>query len=271
LYVPGDRPERFDKAVAAGADAVICDLEDAVGPDRKDQARQAVANWLTTEHRAYVRINSADTEWHTDDLAAVAAAPGLLGVILPKTDAAVQIGATAAVLPATVPVLPLVESAAGVQHAAEIAAAPRVAALLFGSVDFSLDIGTDGADADDPDQTAMLYARSHLVIASRAAGITPPVDGVTVDLDDPDAVKVDAGRARRLGFGGKQCIHPRQIAAVNAAFAASEAQLEWARRVVEAADLAHGAALRLDGQMIDKPRITQARRLLDTAQARVGS
>lgn len=261
LYVPGDRPERFGKAAASGADAVICDLEDAVDSEHKELARRAVAGWLA-EHHAYVRINAADTQWHAGDLAAVASAPGLLGVILPKADGPGEIAESVRGLPAAVAVMPLVESAAGVQNAAAVAAAPRVVRLAFGSVDFGLDLGLTGTSRDD---TATLYARSRLVIASRAGGIASPIDGVTTDLDDPEAAAIDARRARRLGFGGKQCIHPRQVAVVNTAFEPSGAELDWARRVIAAADAAHGAAVRLEGQMIDKPLITQARRILATA------
>jgi citrate lyase subunit beta / citryl-CoA lyase len=268
LFVPGDRPERFGKAAGSGADAVVCDLEDGVGSGNKDLARRAVADWLS-EHHAYVRINAVNTRWHAEDLAAVVSAPGLLGVMLPKTGGPAEVAEIASALPPTVSVLPVVESAAGVQYAPAIAAAPGVAVLAFGSVDFALDLGLDlGGGRTDGDDTAMLYARSRLVIASRAGGIAPPLDGVTTDLDDPEAVAADADRARRLGFGGKLCIHPRQVAAVNAAFAPSEEELDWARRAVAAAEAARGGAVRLGGQMIDRPLVAQAQRILARAGSR---
>ncbi len=262
LYVPGDRPDRFGKAAGSGAHAVVLDLEDAVAPEAKEAARRSVAGWLSEPgHRAHVRINAAGGADHEADLAALAAAPGLLGVLLAKAAEPRQVAVTAAALPAAVPVLPLVESAAGVRDADALAAAPRVALLVFGGADFALDIGVEAGVRDE----SMLYARSRLVIASRAAGIGPPVDGVTTDLDDPAAAGADAAHARALGFGGKQCVHPRQVAAVNAAFAPTAREVAWARRVVAADADARGAALRLDGRMIDRPVVERARRIIDEA------
>ncbi|WP_433556047.1 HpcH/HpaI aldolase/citrate lyase family protein [Pseudonocardia xinjiangensis] len=264
FVVPGDRPERFDEPVADGAHAIILDLEDLVGPAKKDAARRAVARWLTENH-AYVRINAVDTEWYEDDLAAVASVPGLQGVVLPKADGPAPIERTASALPAAVPVLPLIETAAGLQNAPAVAATPGVAALIFGSLDFGLDLGIDVRAGQD--DVNLLYARSRLVIASRAAGIAPPIDGVTTDLDDPGVAAADAGRARHLGFGGKLCIEPRQIDAVNGAFAPSEGDLDWARRVLAAIDGADGEVMvRLDGQLIDRPVISRAQQLLRTAR-----
>jgi citrate lyase subunit beta / citryl-CoA lyase len=259
LYVPGDRPERFAKAVASGADVIICDLEDAVSAANKAIARHAVADWLRG-HRAVVRVNGVGTPWHDDDVAAIADAPGLVAVLIPKSDEPAPIHQLAHRLGKHVDVIPLVESAAGVANAGAIAVAPQVAALAFGSIDFALDLQID--DTDGVDETALLYARSTLVIASRVAGIAPPIDGVTVSLSDADVIRRDAHRARALGFGGKQCIHPRQVHEVNAVFSPSPTAIARARRVIEAAENAHGSAIQVDGQMIDKPRIDQARRVL---------
>jgi citrate lyase subunit beta / citryl-CoA lyase len=259
LYVPGDRPDRFAKAATSGADVVICDLEDAVPSANKATARVAVAAWLR-EHRAVVRVNGVDTPWHDDDIAAAAGSPGVVAVILPKSQEPGQISEVADRLNNHIAVVPLVESAAGVANAAAIAASPHVSALAFGSIDFALDIGID--DPGDDEQSALLYARSALVIASRAAGIAAPIDGVTVGLSDTDGIRRDARLARALGFGGKQCIHPRQVDEVNRVFTPSGEALAWAQRLVDAADSAHGSAVQFDGQMIDKPRIEQARRLL---------
>ena len=263
LYVPGDRPDRFAKASTSGADVVICDLEDAVAGANKATARVAVAAWLR-DHRALVRVNGTDTRWHDEDIAAITGARGLAGVVLPKSQGAEQISDVAHRLGGSVHVVPLVESAAGVANAAAIAAGPQVSALAFGSIDFALDIGID--DTDDTEQSALLYARSTLVIASRVAGIAAPIDGVTLKLSDANAVRGDARRARALGFGGKQCIHPHQVHEVNATFTPSPEALVRARRIVDAAEIAHGSAVQLDGQMIDKPRLDQARRLLGSTQ-----
>jgi citrate lyase subunit beta/citryl-CoA lyase len=257
LFVPGDRPDRFAKAVATGAAAVVCDLEDGVAPSAKRTARAAVAHWLS-EHRAYVRINGADTPWHAEDVAAVAERPELLGVMLPKAET----GADFHALPPGIGVIPLIETAIGVQNAPAIAAAPGVQRLAFASIDFALDAGT--AESDE----ALLYARSRLVLASRAARIAPPLDGVTADLDDPEVTAAAARRARQLGFGGKLCVHPGQVAPVVAAFAPSDEDIAWAREVIDATATSNGAAIRVGGRMVDKPELQRARRIIAAATAR---
>ena len=195
LFVPGDRPERFAKAAASGADAVICDLEDAVAPANKPSARSAVAGWLR-EHRAYVRVNAAGTPWHERDVATLAGLPGLIGVMLPKAETPAEIRALGGV-----PVVPLVETAAGVENVAALATAPGVQRLAFGSIDFALDCGMDELDE------TLLYARSRLVLASRAARIEPPLDGVTAKLDDPAG---DRARRPLVAPPGvrRQALHP---------------------------------------------------------------
>ena len=177
LFVPGDRPERFAKAAASGAHAIICDLEDAVAPDGKERARDAVQRWLLQE-RAFVRINGIGTPWYADDLDALAGHVGLLGVMLPKAETSDQLAAVSAALPSSVPVVPIIESAAGVHAAPLIAAGEGVARIGFGSIDFALDCGLDESDE------ALLYARSRIVVASRAARLAPPVDGVSTHLED---------------------------------------------------------------------------------------
>jgi citrate lyase beta subunit len=257
LFVPGDRQERFGKALDSGADAAIVDLEDAVAPEHKEMARQHVVA-LLGERSAYVRINAADTEWYADDLASLAGARNLAGMVLPKSTTAEQIDAVAAVLPPAAEIVALIESAAGLRNADAIADAARTSRLAFGNMDFSLDISSDTADS------TLLYARSRLVVASRAAGIAAPLDGVTTDLDNADSTMRDARAGRRLGFGGKLCIHPRQVPLVNDAFSYTPDQLTWARRVIAAAAASHGAAVRVDGQMIDKPRLALANRIAST-------
>lgn len=271
LFVPGDRPERFDKACAAGADAVIVDLEDAVAPAAKDLARANLAAWLAPQHPAhlpahqpthrpvFVRINSAGSAWFRDDLA-LCGHPGVAGIVLPKAEQVADLAALAAA--GAMAILPLVESALGVWNAAELARAPRVRRLLFGAIDFCLDAGIEEGHEQ------LLYARSHLVLVSRVAGIEAPVDGVTTALDDPAVVRADTLRARALGFGGKLCIHPQQVGPVNEAFAPTAAELAWARRVMAAAEASGGAAVALDGRMVDRPVILLARRMLDEAARR---
>jgi citrate lyase subunit beta / citryl-CoA lyase len=259
LFVPGNRPERFDKASASGADAVIIDLEDAVAPPDKDDARDAVAAWLAAGGTAWVRINGRETDWFARDLALLAA-PGLRGVVLPKAERADDLAALAAHMRHGVPLMPLVETALGLWNAAALASAPGVTRLAFGSIDFQLDTGI-GGDGDE-----LLFARSQLVLVSRVAGCLPPVDGVTVELNDVAVLAADVERARRLGFGGKLAIHPKQVDGINAGFLPPAAEIQWAQRVVTAAAAAGDNAVRVDGKMIDRPVIERARAILKLAE-----
>ncbi len=261
LFVPGDRPERFAKALASGADAVVLDLEDAVPAGAKDAARAAVAQALAGDAtRLVVRINDAASPWYAADLAMLAAthAPA---VMLPKAERAADIEHVRAACP-TIVVLALVESARGVLGAEALAAAPGVQRLVFGTIDFALDLDLAGELARSVGLDA---AASRLAWASRAAGIGSPVAGVTTAIDDEAALLADLARARAHGFGAKLCIHPKQIAPIHAALAPSAAELAWAGRVLAAADAAGGAAVQLDGRMVDKPVIERARRLVARA------
>ena len=268
LFVPGHRPERFEKALAAGADAVILDLEDAVPAAEKNAARDAVLQWVHAREAApspqiLVRINACGTPQHAADVAAcrrgVHGVQGVHGLVLPKSEQVADLARLARALPG-VALLPLIESAAGLAAALEIARAPNVQRLLFGSIDFQHDLGIEG-DGDE-----LLYFRSQLVLHSRLAGLAAPADGVSTVLDDAARVHAETLRARRLGFGAKLCIHPKQIAPVHEAFAPTEAELDWARRVLAAADAAGGAAVALDGAMVDRPVILRAEGLLARAR-----
>jgi citrate lyase subunit beta/citryl-CoA lyase len=261
LFVPGSRPDRFDRAVAAGADATILDLEDAVALDAKESARDAARSWLAGGGSAWVRVNGTATPWHDDDLAALAGAPGLRGVIVPKVQEPAQATGVAARLGEGVALMALVETAVGIRDADAIAACPAVSRIAFGSIDFALDIDAEHT-AD-----ALLHARGALVIASRAAGLPGPVDGVTLEVSDAEgAITRDATRGRALGFGGKLCIHPAQVEVVNRAFAVGPDELDWARRVLQA-EGEHEGAFQIDGQMVDRPLLDRARRLLRRAEA----
>ena len=258
LFVPGNRPDRFDKAWNAGADAVILDLEDAVPAERKTAARQAVASWLSGDRPVFVRINGAATAEFGDDVAALTR-PGLAGVLLPKAERRAEIAALSIMLPETARIIPIVESALGVWNALELASAPRVWRLAFGSLDFMLDTGIGGEGEE------LLYARTRIVLASRVAGILPPLDGVTTALEDEGRLAADVERSRRLGFGGKLCIHPRQVKAVNEGFQPTLGEVSWARGVVEACDARSGEAVRFEGGMVDRPVLERARRILEQA------
>jgi citrate lyase subunit beta / citryl-CoA lyase len=257
LFVPGDRPERFDKAAGSGADAVIIDLEDAVAPAMKPIARRSALDYVAKKP-AYVRINGTDTSFFADDLDAIASAgEGLRGVVLPKSERAEQFAELDRRLPDGAVVIALVETPAGILGAWEIATAPRVTRLAFGSADFMLD-----TEIED-DQQGLLLARSTLVLAARAAGLGGPIDGITTSLDNPEMVTRDAENGRRLGFAGKLCIHPRQVGPAARGFAPSAADYSWAQRVIEAAAASNGAAVRVDGEMIDKPRLARARSIAE--------
>jgi citrate lyase subunit beta / citryl-CoA lyase len=256
LFVPGNRPERFAKACASGADVVIVDLEDAVPDGQKSFARDTVASWLSADRPVHVRVNGTNTAWFEEDVAAILR-PGVAGVVFPKAEGGGPLAALAALLPDPVRILPIVETAAGVWNVLEIASSPKVERLAFGALDFQLDTGITGEGEE------LLYARSRIVLASRVAGVFPPLDGVTTGLDDADALASDIRRARRLGFGGKLCIHPKQVAAINEGFLPTEREITWAKGVLEAAFSSGEGASRRDGKMIDRPVIEQAKRILE--------
>ncbi|MFA5711770.1 CoA ester lyase [Mycolicibacterium sp.] len=258
LFVPGNRPERFDKAVAAQPDVVILDIEDAVAGTDKDAARAHVGQWLSAGHSAMVRINAADTPWHEQDLALVAAHRP--AVMLAKAERVEQITPITELAPGAA-VVPLIETAAGVAAATELCAVPGVARVAFGSIDLANELGVDPEDRE-----ALLLHRSTLVLASVLAGVAPPIDGVTTVFTETGPVTDDFTYAGRLGMSAKLCIHPAQVAAVHAAAAPSEADIAWATKVVAAAETADGSAAAVDGRMIDLPVVDRARRILAVAQ-----
>lgn len=262
LFVPGNRPERFAKALASGAQRIIIDLEDAVAPADKAAARAAMAEWLgshTAEReRVLIRINDDGTAWHAEDLAVVSAI-GAPCVMLPKCEAAIQVAAVRAHLGHDGSVLALVESARGLLALKEIASAPGVTRLAFGSLDYM-------ADLDIPaDSPALDFAAAQIAIASRAAGLAAPVAGVTPELDGV-RVAADMARARALGFGAKMCIHPSQVPVVLAALAPSADEQAWAQRVLQAWQGAAGGALQVNGKMVDRPVVLKAQRILERAR-----
>lgn len=260
LFVPGDRPDRFNKALAAGADAVIVDLEDAVAPAAKDGARDSVSKWLRDDHAVVVRINAADTPWFEADLRLCAQA-GVTAVMLPKAEDTKVLERVRKAAPGRT-LLPLIETALGFERLRSMASARGVERLVFGSIDFQLDLGMNGGHAE------LLPYRAAIVLASRLAGLHAPVDGVSTAIDDLHEVQADVQHARRLGFAAKLCIHPRQVAIVNAGFSPGADEIAWARRLLDAAEKSSGAAVAVDGKMVDKPVLLRAQAIVRAAAGR---
>jgi citrate lyase subunit beta/citryl-CoA lyase len=262
LFVPATRPERFGKAAESGADRIIIDLEDAVAAEAKRAARAQLARAaIPATVPFYVRVNGSATAWFQEDVDAVRRLP-IAGIVLPKTESAEPIARLAAVLEPAQRVIPIVETAAGLWNVIEIARAPRVERLAFGAIDFQLDTGIRGDDVE------LAYARSRIVVASRVAGLEPPVDSITESIHDEERLAKDAQRARSFGFGGKLCIHPRQVAGTHQAFTPTEQEVEWARGLLEAlGSQAAGdrGAFSYRGAMVDRPVIDRARQILASA------
>ncbi len=271
LFTPGNNARRMEKALSAGADVLIFDLEDAVAVSEKANARNTIAGCLELPRscKVYVRINGLETNfWHDDLIMAVQ--HGADGVMLPKAEDDEQIKFIDKFLTeleskqgkSPIDLIPLVESARGVILAFNIAcAAKRVSRLAFGALDYTMDIGTSFSG----EGTEIFYARSHLVNASRAAGILPPVDTVFPGIKDQDGFERDLLTAKQLGMFGKLLIHPNQIEATNRVFSPSEEEIEWARRVLaafEAAEAAGQGVVQVDGKMVDYPVADRARRIL---------
>lgn len=260
LFVPGNRPERFAKALASGADAIVLDLEDAVAIDDKAAARDAIAHWCAgapaaQRERVVVRINDAASTGYADDLQMLRQL-GHVTLILPKAESPEQIASVGASLPGA-RVLALIESARGVANVEAVAAAPGVTRLVFGTLDYALDLDLEIGEQSD----GLSFAASRLAIASRIAGLAPPVAGVTPLIDDEARLLADLAWSRRHGLSAKLCIHPKQVVPIHAALAPSADAVSWARRVLEA-DAASPGAAKLDGRMIDRPVVIQAQRTL---------
>jgi citrate lyase subunit beta / citryl-CoA lyase len=258
LFVPADRPERHQKALDSGADAVIVDLEDAVAASRKDEARQTLVESLpsrTGSTGCLVRINSPLLDEGRADLEAL---PRMRadGIMVPKADVeSVEIAAAAGL-----PLVALVETAGGILDAAAIARHPAVDVLMLGPVDLALELDV----SEGPDGDPLATARGLLVLAAAAGGIPGPLDGPCVQVRDPEVLAAEIARARLLGFAGKSCIHPAQVEPVNAAFAPSAQEISWATQVSAAYDAGDGSGVViLDGEMIDLPVVLRARRILE--------
>jgi citrate lyase subunit beta/citryl-CoA lyase len=264
LFVPGNRPDRFTKALDSGASAVILDLEDAVAAEDKEAARNAIQTaWpgFTAEQkkRLVIRSNSPGSAFYSADLI-LAQKLDLTCLLIPKSESADEMNGAALLLPNTA-LIPMIETAVGLDHLREIANANQVIRLALGNLDLQADLGM----VCDPQETELHTARYQIVLASRVAQIAPPIDGVTPSTDDVVRVQDDAERAKRMGFGGKLCIHPKQVSIVKSAFMPSEKEVAWAMRVIEADKTSKGGAVKLDGRMIDRPVVLLAQRTIAIA------
>ena len=262
LFVPADRPERLAKAVAAGADAVIVDLEDAVAPEAKAAARERLAEALASLPAGIppllLRINAKGTAWHTHDVATAAGLP-LAALMLPKAENETDIlrvgGETG------LPVVALVESARGIDRIDEVAGA--ACRLAFGSIDYAADLAIGHT------RQALAHARARITLASRLAELPAPIDGVTTAVHDAALLADDCAHAREMGFAGKLLIHPAQIEPARTAFLPSASEMDWARRVLQAAP--EKGAFMLDGAMVDAPVLARARQILARAPHGAGA
>lgn len=255
LFVPGDRPELFAKAARASADAIIIDLEDAVAPDKKDIARTSVASHGIETLPVIVRINAfASADYAQDIQAALKGKP--VAIILPKAESAEQIIATIGMMGDACPIIPLIESAAGLAALPALLAPAQVACVAFGAFDFSLDLGCEAT------WEPLLLARCELVWRSRVAQKLAPWDSPSATINNPDEVEKEAARAAKLGFGGKLAVHPGQINAIKRAFTPDEELVAWANRVIDACK--DGAAVQLDGAMVDRPVLARAIKILSS-------
>lgn len=269
LYVPGDAEDKLERILERGADEVIIDLEDAVAPRDKERARDTTRIWLhdlPVLHNVgvWVRVNAGPMR--DADVRAVAGAPALTGFMVAKTetvDELLDLDQLLASLGSIAGVVPLLESARAVLRAGELARAPRVQRLQIGEADLRADVGiVPGAD-----ERELLYARSHVVLASAAAGIKPPIAPVSTNFRDLDAFRASTVELARLGFVGRTCIHPGQVAIANEVFTPSPEEVETARRLVGRWEFAGaGVAVDDDGRFVDEAVVRQARLVLARAR-----
>ncbi|MEP4378645.1 MAG: CoA ester lyase [Alphaproteobacteria bacterium] len=269
LFVPATRPDRFEKAAAAGADMVCIDLEDAVARDDKETARATalayLAGPLPAGPRWVLRINSPRTALGLHDLLALLAsdaAPHAL--FIPKASSGEELRWLDELLSAAdkdIDLIPVVESAEGLDRVAEIAGSVlRNVAVGFGSADYAAELGSDMSAA------ALAYGRGRIAAAAGQAGIAA-IDGIWPDFNDVDGLRGDTELIRSMGFDGKIAIHPRQVSVIHAVFAPSEEEVARARRIVAASEAAKGGIATVDGEMIDNPVVVAAQQILAAAGA----
>ncbi|WP_427923060.1 HpcH/HpaI aldolase/citrate lyase family protein [Streptomyces sp. cg40] len=260
LYVPGDRPPVVTKALAAGADVVVIDLEDAVAPDRKEYARAATAELLSEPHLdVHVRVNALDSPWAADDLRTIAPLPGVSGLRLPKVTSAEEVVAVAEQTDG-VPLFALLETALGIERAFSVATAhPALHGIALGEADLRADLGV----REDP---GLDWSRSRVIVAASAAGLAPPPQSVHPDIRDLEGLAASCAHGRALGFLGRAAIHPRQLPVIESAFLPTNREIEQAETIVKAAIREEGAQALPDGRFIDAAVVAAAQRTLALAR-----
>jgi citrate lyase subunit beta/citryl-CoA lyase len=254
LFAPASRLDQVEKALLTTADVVIIDLEDAVRSEDKARARGNLA-LLQPSRGACVRINDETSDHFEDDIAFLAVCRWVSAVMLPKVQSAEQVGRYRLACKSDVPVLALIESAQGIVASEEIAAS-GVSRLLFGSADYTAELGAE------PNEKLFAYPRSRLVVASAATGLPSPVDGPTLAVHDDAKLIEEATAARLLGMGGKLCIHPAQVSIVDSIFRASASDVQWAREVLDVFEKRGDGVVLVGGEMVDAPVVTRARKIL---------
>jgi citrate lyase subunit beta/citryl-CoA lyase len=272
LFMPGSNPRALEKARTLPADGLIFDLEDAVAPEAKESARTIVGAALAGggygDRELVIRVNAIDTPWGHADLATAAPMP-IEAVLLPKVENPDRVALTVSLLdafgaPERLAVWCMLETPRGILYAREIAAAsPRLAALVLGTSDLTADLHA----VSGRDRMPLLTSLSLAILAARAHGLAV-LDGVHLDLADDEGFVVSCRQGRELGFDGKTLIHPKQIAAANAAFAPTPEEVEWSRRIIAAhaeATAAGKAVVVVDGRLIENLHVENARRLLASA------
>ena len=279
LFVPSSNPDLVTKAFGSGADAVILDLEDAVPASSKSEARAYVAQvQLAPGPEVLVRVNDSATQWIYDDLVA-AVRPGVAGIVVPKAESAVEMvrldGAVAALESARglpvggIALVPLIESALGVQDAFSIlSATPRVQAVLFGSGEHG-DLVADLGCTWTPEGTGLLHARSGVLLAARAAGVQEPLDAVFMNFRDTSAMRRECLLAQTIGYVGKAAIHPGQVAVIHDVFTPADALVQEQSRILaafEEAERQGSASIQVDGRMVDYAVARTARRIVERAR-----
>ncbi|OIJ69103.1 HpcH/HpaI aldolase/citrate lyase family protein [Streptomyces mangrovisoli] len=264
LYAPGDRPKVVAKALLAGADVVVVDLEDAVTPDRKDYARDATAELLSEPQPVpvHVRVNALDGPWSDADLKALLDAPGLSGLRLPKVCYPADITRVAAATEGRLPLYALLETALGIEQAYAIASAhPALRGIALGEADLRADLGVR-------EDAGLDWSRSRVVVAARAAGLAPPPQSVHPDIRDLEGLAASCAHGRALGFVGRAAIHPRQLPIIERAYLPTDREIEEAETVVRVAAAGQGAQALPNGQFIDAAVVAAARRTLSRAAPR---